>query len=780
MTTSVPSRLPPRGAQGWWRALWNGHDRRLRHVLYAAVLSLLAAVTLITDPIDQVAWTLQSRMVSAPASGQNIIVSADDDLTDPRYPERRMELARALRELDAAGVGRVVVTPVFDQPSTPAADTALRDAVRAFRGEVVFGVRVVRPNLKTASSAYTLQTIREKRPQAAVAVITDYFGYAWRVSGAITVGRQTYPTVTEVLHPTAAHLSYFVYLVKPEALPTATLQQVEATRTSKLCQDTCSSKTVIIGQENGAGAEYFDAPGSIQAPKFILPVVAAENIQQLSLRPVDGVIVAIITALLFALSVCIASRAVRRGCYGSLALLATVLLLTGAHWGIFANTSVALFFVGCFAAFRRQAHRRAKAGYTDPRTGLPTFAVLEAKLADLASGYLVTAKVHGFENVLKSLPGNHRQAYILKLVERLRAHDPSLALFGEGHLFAWILGDQDERAIIDHLEGLRALFGAPIILDGTKIDVGVTFGLAPIGGTSGNALHAAAAAAEATNEAHNPIVVSEDAGESELLWNISMRARIDAAMEAGELYCLYQPKFDAQSGEVFGVEALLRWQDPERGQIPPDVFIQQCENAGRMEDLTRYVLQSACSAGRLLHARDHYLAVAVNISAIMLNTHGVVQLVEQVLLATRFDPRYLILEITETARIADLDRAAETISRLKQLGIHVSMDDFGVGAANFEALLRLPFDELKIDRMFVSNMLEQPKARAIAASLVAMGNAANISVVAEGVETREQLELLIAMGCNQVQGYALSRPITLQRLLELVDNTVPGSVNTAV
>lgn len=770
---------PPRGAHGWWHAVWAGYDRRLRHVLYATVLSLLMALTLLTDPVDQVAWTLQSRMTSAPASGQNILVSADDDLTDPRYPQRRVELARALRELDAAGVGRVVITPVFDRPSTPEADMALRDAVRAFRGEVVFGVEIPHPT-KSASVVSSIAAVRESRPQAAMSVIIDYFGYSWRLRNKIKVGSKNYPTIAGILAPSDDSLSYIIYRVKPDSIPSVRFRDLHAADMRALCVQSCASRSIIMGQESGPGSEYISVPGSIQVPEFFLSVIVAENARTLRLEAVSPVILALGIALIFLFISLIDRVYFRRALYILAASSSITLLLTSAILGLFANVSVVIFYVVCFASCRFHSLRRVRIRHTDPRTGLPTFAVLEGALVNLDDGHIVAAKIHGFENVLKSLRGEHRQAYIMKLVERLRAHDPALDLYIEGHLFAWVLSERDERAIIDHLEGLRALFGAPIILEGTKVDVGITFGLSPIGNIGASALHAAAAAAEATSEAHNPIVVSEAAGESELLWNISMRARIDAAMEAGELYCLYQPKLDAQSGEVFGVEALLRWQDPERGQIPPDTFIQQCENAGRMEDLTRYVLQSACSAGRLLHARDRYLAIAVNISAIMLNTHGVVQLVEQVLLATRFDPRYLVLEITETARIADLGRAAETIDQLKSLGIHVSMDDFGVGAANFEALLRLPFDELKIDRMFVSTMLEQPKARAIAASLVALGNAASISVVAEGVETREQLDLLVAMGCSQVQGYALSRPITLQRLLDLVDSGVPGSVSLMV
>ena len=171
---------------------------------------------------------------------------------------------------------------------------------------------------------------------------------------------------------------------------------------------------------------------------------------------------------------------------------------------------------------------------------------------------------------------------------------------------------------------LRAIFAAPIQVGGFSVDVGITFGIACVEGDPSARLAAAVAAAEETSEAHNPIAIAETGSQTDLLWDISLRARIDDAMEAGEIYCVYQPKIDLQSNAVVGVEALVRWHDPARGFISPMHFIQQCEKAGRMEHLTRYVLQSACSAGQLLHFRGHMISMSVNISATLLSDMRVV------------------------------------------------------------------------------------------------------------------------------------------------------------
>ena len=164
--------------------------------------------------------------------------------------------------------------------------------------------------------------------------------------------------------------------------------------------------------------------------------------------------------------------------------------------------------------------------------------------------------------------------------------------------------------------------------------------------------------------------------------------------------------------------------------------------------------------------------MAVNLSATLLGDMRIAGIVRNVLQATRFDPAYLTLEITETARISDHTVAASILEELRSLGVKISMDDFGVGAASFEAFYELPFDELKIDRLFVANMAKDPKARAIVSSIAAMGREARITVVAEGLENPQDIVLFEEAGCQQVQGFAFSRPLSLSDLLEYQDFTL--------
>ncbi len=445
-----------------------------------------------------------------------------------------------------------------------------------------------------------------------------------------------------------------------------------------------------------------------------------------------------------------------------------IIPFVGARLGTRVELSYGIVLLCIFSLLRLRAQWRQRISLTNPETGLPTLRALEIQLAKYGdTGHVVVAKVHGYEQVLKTLSTAQQSDYILKLVDRLRAADRDLAVYFDSHFLGWYSPIEDTDALVGHLEGLRAIFAAPLQVGSNSVDVGVTFGISKLDGVSERHIPAALAAVEETSEAHQPIKVAETGSEVDMLWDISLRARIDEAMEAGEIYCVYQPKIDVKTGEMLGVEALVRWHDPARGFISPMHFIKQCEKAGRMEHLTRYVLQSACSAGQLLHFRGATITMSVNISATLLGDMRVVTLVKNVIQATRFDPRYLVLEVTETALIPDLSIAASVLTELKTTGASISMDDFGVGAANFETFYELPFDELKIDRLFISNIAENPKARAIATSIVAMGREAQISVVAEGMENIDDLEILNEIGCPQVQGYALSRPVSLTNLLKL-------------
>jgi diguanylate cyclase (GGDEF)-like protein/PAS domain S-box-containing protein len=237
------------------------------------------------------------------------------------------------------------------------------------------------------------------------------------------------------------------------------------------------------------------------------------------------------------------------------------------------------------------------------------------------------------------------------------------------------------------------------------------------------------------------------------------------AIARHQLYLVYQPQARADSGELKGFEALLRWRHPERGEVSPGHFIPVAEESGTILQIGEWVLRTACEEAA---AWPRPLGIAVNVSAIQLHSANFSQLVHEVLLQTGLKPQRLELEITETALIRDLNRALATLRQLKTLGVRIAMDDFGTGYSSLSNLRAFPFDKIKVDRSFIKSVDINEEAAAIVRAVLGLGRGLNLPVLAEGVETSGELDFLNAEACSEVQGYLLGRPAPISEFAELI------------
>jgi diguanylate cyclase (GGDEF)-like protein len=239
------------------------------------------------------------------------------------------------------------------------------------------------------------------------------------------------------------------------------------------------------------------------------------------------------------------------------------------------------------------------------------------------------------------------------------------------------------------------------------------------------------------------------------------------AVERQELVLHYQPKFDAITSSLVGVEALVRWQHPVSGLLSPDQFIPLAEKSGLIVSLGEWVLNEACRQMGEWRAQGHSgWSVAVNLSPLQFSHTGLIQLVRDVLTRYSIEPRYLTLEVTESTAMQDPSASLVILQKLNDMGVKISIDDFGTGYSSLLYLKRLPATELKIDRGFVRDLAPDTEDAAIVSAIVALGRTLNLSVVAEGIETRAQQEFLTAIGCTTLQGFLLGRPMPASDLLE--------------
>ena len=748
------------------RAKWL---ERVRHVAWAGLIALVLLITTVLDPIDQVIWATESRLSSRQASGEIVFVGTNSDLTDPDTPQARRQLANLVTRLDEAGVERLYIDFAFDQATDPATDANLNAALQSFSGEAVLVDQVStgldgQPNLVSSRPS-----VSDGVERVASDFWMNYLGHTWYMPYTVSYGEATLANLPADIARVSGKPGDIFLISYDFALDSIPSYRFENLADARSDLEYLSGKTVLIGPASSRGAQPRNVPGLTGVSRTLIAVFAAETLEAGAPQYVGGlpVLLAALAALLAASS--IGAATARRLAYSAIGITVLVGPLFTPQLNLRISAGYALAVVFAYMFYRARARWKRNLLLVDPETNLPTFAALETDKATADNvPAIIVARIHRFEEVRRTLPVELHADYLLAITGRLKAATQDATIYlGQGHLIAWTMKEKDPALLREHLEGLRALFASPLIVGDQQVDVGITFGIdiTPSPNVA-RRLAAAIAVAEKTTETFEPIAIADTTSQEDLIWNISLQARIDAALSNGEIYLAYQPKIMVQTGEIVGAEALVRWKDPIRGHIPPDSFIRQCETAGRMSQLTRFVLEEACKAGLAFEKQGLHLPIAVNISATLLHERSIVTMVSDVLERTAFDPRRLTLEITETYRISNLDLAAEILGELKALGTKISMDDFGVGAASLEALLRLPFSELKIDRMFIAPMTNDPKALGIVKSVLQMGKDLRIIVVAEGVEDAGTLTLLRDSGCVVAQGFAISRPVTFDKILE--------------
>ena len=417
----------------------------------------------------------------------------------------------------------------------------------------------------------------------------------------------------------------------------------------------------------------------------------------------------------------------------------------------------------------------------DTLTGLPNRSMLDERvasaieLADDSDGTMTLAflDLDNFKLVNDSL-GHHAGDELLKIVAArmlacVRASDTIVRLGGDEFVVLISGALRRGETVADRLDAVRRSIAEPVVIEGRSFQVTASMGVAsyPEHGRNASELMARADAAmyrakeigrdamqvftaELANRAHEKLQRQEE---------------LRRALAKGELFLQYQPQMDLATGRIFAVEALIRWRHPERGLVSPGDFIPLAEETGLIGPIGDWTLRAACRQNKAWQVSGlPPLVVSVNVSARQFQEKDWVERVAAALEESGLEARYLELELTESMIMEDVQQAVETMHRLEQLGVHLAIDDFGTGYSSLSALKRFPVGRLKIDRSFVKDLPADNDDAAIARAIISLSHSLQLRVIAEGVETREQVDFLRAAGCDEIQGYYLSRPIDARAL----------------
>jgi diguanylate cyclase (GGDEF)-like protein len=411
----------------------------------------------------------------------------------------------------------------------------------------------------------------------------------------------------------------------------------------------------------------------------------------------------------------------------------------------------------------------------DALTGLPNHRVmletLEQALAHRHLGVVVLALIDldGFREVNDTHGRAGGDALLKSIAERLQAGLPPGAQFGrfDDDEFAVVMASDDIKAPSALAESLRTSLIRPIFMEQNwQITAGIGIAQAPADGNTADELSRRAdlALRAGKRKGRGTVQRFEPSIEMEFSEARFIRRELEAALGSDALQVHYQPVVAAAGGSMLGVEALLRWTHPSRGAIAPSVFIPLAEKSGLMPQLGEFVLRRALADG----ARWPNLSVAVNLSPIQIRDPKLIDLVGAAIRDSEVAPSRIIFEITEGVLIEDPQETLLKLEALRGLGVRLALDDFGTGYSSLSYLQKFPFNLIKIDRAFVASLGTTGHASAIIQSIVALGHALGMKVLAEGVETDEQRVLLRLAGCDEMQGFLFAKP----RPAEAIDKVV--------
>ena len=363
-----------------------------------------------------------------------------------------------------------------------------------------------------------------------------------------------------------------------------------------------------------------------------------------------------------------------------------------------------------------------------------------------------------------------------RLEDGLRGSDTP-ARFG-GDEFVVLCEDvADEQHVINIAERLQRAIGEPFMIDEHELYVTSSMGIVVSDGREEGAEELIRNADEAMYRAKRqgiPYEVFDDGMRNRVLARARTESDLQRAVEEREFRLLYQPQVDLSSGEIVGLEALIRWDHPERGVVEPSEFLWLAEETGLITRIGEWVLRQSCLQARAWAVRNgRPLRITVNLSARQHRDPGLVDLVERVLTETRTEPAALCLEITESVAVDDAESAMATLRRLKELGVRLSIDEFGTGNSSLGSLKRFPLDMLKIDRSFVIGIDSDAEDVAIVTAIINLAHSLGLETIADGVERKDQLDALRELGCETGQGFYFARPRPSEAIAELLGSREP-------
>ncbi len=742
-------------------------DRRpWRTLLWIAIAGVIFGVLGLGEIGEDVLRSGRNSLHWHKASGDIVVVKIDNESLREvgRWPWPRRVYAPLLDRLNEAGAKRVFFDIQFYGPTSAADDDALAQALER-SGNVVLALgRAAGPNGVEAvgPSVRPLAKFAKHAKLGAILTSYNYQNSITRIPYSISAEGEEVPSFSALLSGRFGRVGDSFrpdYSIDPHSIPSISARNVlRGDFDPKLV----TGKDVIVGAHSDVIGDLSFVPGTGLIAGALVHVIGAETLKSGS--PVDGGWLPLFLASLAVAGYFLLGRVERHQIpimgaafiallIGPAALESRLVYLdvTPALFVLLATTGILL---------RRRFRQR---GLVHEVSGLPNLAALKSSRSARDKA-LIVARVLNYAEIAAALPTSSERELVEQIVARMSVGDRGRTLYqGDDGIFAWF--DDPGKPFGHHLEALHALFRTPVRVGGMAIDLSVSFGV-EIGSSRSIANRLGSALLAAEQAGHDGLKWKYHDPDSlqDASWKLSMLSQLDEAVDRGEVWVAYQPKVDLKTRKIIGAEALARWTHPEKGPIAAAEFVAAAEQNDRIGKLTAFVLDRALAAAAQLSKGGRDFDMSVNLSGRLLGDKALVGRIAILLERHGLDPSRLTLELTETAAIAGSGEALDMLTQLRELGVNISIDDYGTGLSTLEYLKRVPAGEIKIDQSFVRGMVDNRSERLMVSSTIALAHSLGRRIVAEGVETREALELLAEMECDIAQGFITGRPMTLDAL----------------
>lgn len=728
--------------------------RLLRSPLWLALLiGLVDMVGQVSEPVGHVYWNVVYTQWQRPAP-KSIVVVNDADIGD-------LGAAGAARLIDrvrASEPQRLYLDTPLQMGKSAADDAKMRLALSRLGDNAVF---VVRPTAAWHSQRQDLVIPDPSLTHGHRIVVsswtTDFLRFVVNGPYKVDVDGLEYPTLSADLSGTYSGLqSWFYpdYSVNPDTIPTLSARALLEGRANTAA---LAGRTVVISAEDERSlGNYFGHPPDV-APVAVDIAGAAALERPINIDLTELALLTLVLGLMYYGH----QSARKRVKWMAYALVPCALMLLPVSLrtiGIVAYPDVAIVSVVVFGTMRLWQKRIRRVQHTSA-SGLPNMLALSNNTLPVGCDVVVAA-VARYEEMLATLPRSLHGECARQIARRIAVGCGAQDIYhSDGGHFAWTEEARPLDMQLSHLEGLRALFASPLQVGPHTFDTNIHFGLDRNEGVeTATRVNSALASANEALSNGRAIELFEAHRLAEAPWELSLHARIDEGLRNGDIWLAYQAQWDLVTNRICGAEALIRWNHPTRGPIAPNAFILQAERAGRIDALTYWVLDQAITATLAINASGERFQMSVNLSGQLVDKPDLVRNFSEIVARRGVDPTLITIEITETSSVGNRPAAVHNLTRLRQMGFRLSIDDFGTGEASLTYLADLPSDELKLDRRFVSRIVDSARERAIVASTIGLAHALGQTVVAEGIEDAATLALLRQMGCDHAQGFYLGRP----------------------